>query len=58
MDYKKQKERSYYARMFYVYSTGSIDEVHDDSITIWNALNVAEQVIATGLINWLIYKAK
>ena len=58
LDYKQQKESSYYARMFYVYSTGSIDEIDDDSITIWNATKVAEQVIATGLINWLIKKAK
>ena len=31
---------------------------NDNSITLWNAKKVAEQVIATGLINWLIKKAK
>jgi hypothetical protein len=58
LEYKIQKENSYYSRMFYVYSKGNIKVIDDDSITLWNTTKVAEQVIATGLINWLIKKAK
>ncbi len=58
LEYKKQKENSYYSRMFYIYSKGHIKKIDDSTITVWDKAEVAKQVIANGLINWLIKKAK
>ena len=58
LEYKEQKDKSYYSRMYYVYSKGNIKAIDDDTITLWDTTKVAEQVVANGLVNWLIKKAK
>ena len=57
-DYINRKEMSYYSKMFYVYHSGNVNKISDDSVSVWDVFDVAEQVIANGLINWLIKKSK
>jgi hypothetical protein len=45
--------------MFFVYHTGIVDSaVVDETVNVWDANKVAEQVIENGLIDWLVNKVK
>jgi hypothetical protein len=58
-DYFKRAQRSYHGRMFFVYHTGIVDSaVVDETVNVWDANKVAEQVIENGLIDWLVNKVK
>lgn len=58
-DYVKLKslEKSEYQRMFYVYHTGSLHSSYED-VVVWDLKKVCDRVIETGLINWVIGRAK
>ena len=59
VDYFERAQRSYHGRMFFVYHTGTVDSaVVDETVNVWDAKKVAEQVIENGLIDWLINKVK
>ena len=59
LDYFQRAQRSYHGRMFFVYHTGNVDAtVVDETVDVWGAKKVAEQVIENGLIDWLINKVK
>lgn len=57
---KHYSDRSSYETMYYVYHTGKVDSfsTEDGQITVWNIEAVAKQVVANGLIAWVINKAK
>jgi hypothetical protein len=56
---KKISDSSGYSKMYYVYHTslGLIESNYED-IIIWNADDIANQIVANGLIDWVISKAK
>jgi hypothetical protein len=57
-DYYVQKKRdSYYARMFYVYHTGTVTSQEED-ISVWDLNKVTEQVLQNGLTDWVISHSK
>ena len=57
-DYIRRKEMSYYSKMFYVYHSGEVRKIDDTSVSVWDVDKVSEQVIANGLIDWLLKKSK
>jgi hypothetical protein len=57
---KHFSERTSYETMYYVFHSGEVGEVSidDDQIVVWDIQSIAKQVVANGLIDWLINKAK
>lgn len=45
-----------YRRMFFVYHTGSISEPDDDRVVVLGPEKLAELVVDTGLVGWLVGK--
>ena len=58
--YRERKilEKGHFDRMFYVFHTGQIDMTSENGISTWNVEKVAEQVLANGLVDWVINRAK
>jgi hypothetical protein len=55
--YVKKKSDSHYARMFYVYHSGTIKSM-DEYISVWDLNKVTEQVLLNGLTDWVISHSK
>jgi hypothetical protein len=45
-----------FARMFYVFHSGSIGATFDPRVTVWGSEKIAEMVVEAGLTDWLINK--
>lgn len=46
-----------YSRMFYVFHTGNVADPGDDRVSILGPAKLAELVVESGLVGWLIQKA-
>jgi len=58
-DYISKKQASHYDRMFYVYHSGDIvNSMEDSEISVWDLNKVAEQVLSSGLVDWVIAHSK
>ena len=58
-DYILKKQASHYDRMFYVYHSGDImNSMEDSEISVWDLNKVAEQVLSSGLVDWVIAHSK
>ena len=53
-------DRASFETLYYVYHTGSVGERfnYDSQIAVWNIEVVAKQVIANGLVDWVLNKAR
>ena len=56
---RRRRERDNF-RMYYVFHTGSVYRggISDAEIVIWGVEDVAKQVVANGLVDWVIERAK
>jgi hypothetical protein len=57
---KHFSDRTSFETMYYVYHSGNVGEnLHNDSqISVWDIETVAKQVVANGLTDWVLNKAK
>lgn len=57
---RNQFERKSYEMMYYIYHTGSIGEMFfdRDKISVWGLDYIAKQVVANGLVDWLLRKSR
>ena len=57
---KHYSDRSNFETMYYVYHTGNIGEIlnEDTQISVWDIETVATQVVANGLVDWVLNKSK
>jgi hypothetical protein len=57
---KHYAERSNYETMYFIYHSGSVGEhaEYDRQIVVWGHEVVSKQVVANGLIDWVLNKAK
>ena len=57
---KHFSDRTSFETMYYVYHTGSIGEnsFKDSQIAVWDIEIIAKQVVANGLVDWVLNKAK
>lgn len=57
---KHFSERASYETMYYVFHSGGVGEIpsEENQIVVWDIQSIAKQVVANGLVDWLVNKAK
>ena len=57
---KHYSDRSNFETMYYVYHTCNVGEIlnEDPQISVWDIETVATQVVANGLVDWVLNKSK